>query len=122
MFFRVPTTALILAAASFLCLASGDSKPACNAENLGRLWPEAANDDPKLRQKMARCGELEHCTRGSRHRRFHYHWESLTVRIDQLPGGAKLAKPAGCEVAPEAAVEPNVPGLNKPEPATSRTR
>jgi hypothetical protein len=119
MIFRFPKIALILAAGSCLCLASDDSKPACNAENLGQLWPEAANSDPKLRQKMARCGELEHCTRSGRRR---YQWESLTVRIDQLPGGSKLPKPAGCEVMPEAGVDPNQSGSNKPETAPSRTR
>jgi hypothetical protein len=117
MLFRVPKTALTLAALSFLCLAAGDPKPACNAGSVGRLWPEAANHDPKLRKKMARCGELELCTRGI----WRYRWESLTVRLDQLPGGSRLPKPAACEASPELAIEPNSAGSTT-EPGTSRTR
>jgi hypothetical protein len=117
MLFRFPKIIVILAAASFLSLASDDAKPTCNAENLGRLWPEAANNDSKLRQKMARCGELEHCTRHGRRR---YYWESLTVRLDQL-AGSKLARPAGCEASPEVAIEPNG-AVSNPEPERSRLR
>ena len=105
---------MVLAAVSLLCLAADETKPACNARTLGRLWPEAANHDSKLRKKMARCGELELCTHGI----WRYRWESLTVRLDQLPGGAKLPKPAACEASSEVAIEPS----SNTEPATSRTR
>jgi hypothetical protein len=117
MLFRVPRTAVILAVAGCLCLAADDTRPACDAENLGRLWPEAANHDPKVRKKMAKCGELQLCTKGI----WRYHWESLTVRLDQLRGGSKLPKPAGCDVLPEVAIEPNGAGSNAAEPGTSRT-
>ena len=80
-----------------LCLASDDTKTTCDATSAGLLWPEAANHDFQLRKKYSRCGELEVCTRG----RWHFHWQSVTVRLDQLRGGSQFAKPAGCEVLPE---------------------
>jgi hypothetical protein len=110
MLFRIHATTLILAAASALCLASDDPKPACNAGNLGSLWPEAANHDPRLRKKMARCGELELCTHGI----WRYRWESLTVRIDQLRGGKALPKPAGCEGPQDAVRDVNGGGSERP--------
>jgi len=100
MLFRVPAS-LILAAAGVLSTAAEESKPACTAATLGQLWPDAANRDPKIRNKMAHCGELELCTRSV----WRYHWRSLTVRLDQLRGGSALAKPAGCEAAGEAGRE-----------------
>ncbi len=106
MLFRIQAAVLILATASLLCLASQDQKPACNAGNVGRLWPEAANHDPKLLKKMARCGELELCTHGF----WRYRWESLTVRLDQLRGASHLPKPAGCEVSPDEPREANRAG------------
>jgi hypothetical protein len=97
MLFRIFAAALIIAAGSVLSPAlsprSDDPKPACNAETAGRWWPEGANQDPALRKKMARCGELQICARGH----WRYRWEPLTVRLDQLRGGESLPKPAGCE-------------------------
>jgi hypothetical protein len=87
---RIQAAALLIASAG---LASDDSKPACGAETAGQMWPEAANHDSKLRKKFSRCGELELCTLTRRH----YHWELITVRIDQLRGGSASAKPADCE-------------------------
>jgi hypothetical protein len=80
--------------------ASEDSKPACDAETAGQLWPEAANHDSKLLKKFSRCGELELCTLTKRH----YHWQLITVRIGQLRGGSALSKPADCD-APDATRE-----------------
>ncbi len=97
---RIQASALIVAFASTLCLASDDLKPVCNAATAGQLWPEAANHDSKLRQKFSRCGELEVCTLARRR----YKWKLITVRIDQLRGGSELPKPAGCE-APDATRE-----------------
>jgi len=82
-----------LIALSLLPSASDNPKPPCNRENAGRLWPDAANHDANSRRKSARCGELERCMHGL----WRYHWESLTVRLDQLRGGAQLGKPAFCE-------------------------
>jgi VCBS repeat-containing protein len=61
------------------------------------MWPDAANHDPKLFSKLARCGQLEICVHGN----WHYHWESATVRIDQLRRGAAKQNPAGCDAQPE---------------------
>jgi hypothetical protein len=113
---RIQATALIIASASVLCLASDDLKPACDANNIGQLWPEAANHDSKLRKKFSRCGELEVCTL-AKHRR--YRWESITVRIDQLRGGSYLPKPGDCEVPPESTPEDSQAGSNR---ASSPTR
>jgi hypothetical protein len=98
---RVLAIALILTSASLLCLASDEPKPVCDADTNGQFWPEAANHDSKLFKKLSRCGELEVCART----RYHYRWESMTVRIDQLRGGSQLPKPAGCEAPPGQPVE-----------------
>jgi hypothetical protein len=89
---------LILAVYSFSALpsiAADDSRPTCSSENQGRMWPEAANHDPKLISHFIRCGELLICVRGS----WHYHWEAPTIRIDQLAHHGKPAssKPAVCD-------------------------
>lgn len=60
------------------------SKPACNAQTLGRMWPDAANDDPRLVVKLTRAGELEICTRGP----WRYSWKSPTVSLEKLRGRA----------------------------------
>jgi hypothetical protein len=80
----------------WLCLAADDSRPACNSENDGRMWPEAANHDPQLLARLVRCGDLLICVRGT----WHYRWEAPTVRVDQLARHAKskASKPAVCEV------------------------
>lgn len=90
-----------LCGATLVCVGLGfgaeDLKPACNAQTAGKLWPDVANQDARLRKKLAHCGELELCTRGV----WRYRWEALTVRLDQLRGGESIAKPAGCEILPE---------------------
>jgi hypothetical protein len=97
MLFRIQAVTLLVVSASVLCLASDDAKTTCDATTAGLLWPEAANHDFKLRKKFSRCGELEVCTRG----RWHFRWQSVTVRLDQLRGGSQFAKPADCEVLSE---------------------
>ena len=105
----IQATALILASASVLCLATDDDpKPACNAKIAGQLWPAAANHDAALRKKLSRCGELEFCARGI----WHYHWESMTVRIDQLRG-SQLPKPVACEVTAEGTQEDKHAGSDR---------
>jgi hypothetical protein len=101
MLFRFTAFALILAAPIIPLLADGDSKPACRAETRGMMWPDAANRDPRVLKKTAHCGELEICMRGH----WRYRWESLTVRLDKLPGGSGLPKPADCEIQPEPSNE-----------------
>jgi hypothetical protein len=88
--------ACLLLVVPLACLAADDSPPACGSRNQGQMWPEAANHNPKLISRLVRCGELLICVRGT----WHYHWESPTVRLDQLDSHAKskASKPAGCEV------------------------
>jgi hypothetical protein len=92
----------LLRAAAIFVLACGVSSaaeppPACTKSNRGQVWPEEAARDPKLYSKLARCGELLVCTQGSKRS----HWESPTVRLDQLRGGSKLPIPVGCEASSE---------------------
>jgi hypothetical protein len=90
----------LMLAVPWLCLAADDSRPACTSQIQGRLWPEAANHDPKLISHLVRCGELLICVRGN----WHYHWEAPSVRVDQLVRGgkAKASKPTVCEVQSSA--------------------
>jgi hypothetical protein len=85
MLFRCLPVWLILAVPP-LCLAADDSRPACTAQNHGQMWPEAANHDAKLLSSLIRCGELFICVRGT----WHYHWETPSVRFDQLGRQPKL--------------------------------
>jgi hypothetical protein len=110
--FRIQAVTLLVVSVSVLCGAD-NVKPVCDAATGGLLWPEAANHDFKLRKKFSRCGELEVCTRG----RWHFRWQSVTVRLDQLRGGAQLPKPAGCEVLPEAARAESAAVPDRPTPA-----
>ncbi len=87
--------ACLLLVVPSLCISADDSRPACTSQNQGRMWPEAANHDPKLIAQLSRCGELFICVRGN----WHYHWESPSVRVDQLGRHAKskASKTAACE-------------------------
>jgi hypothetical protein len=92
----------VLLAAPSLCLAAEDSRPACSSQNQGRMWPEAANRDPKLFSRLVRCGELFLCVHGN----WRYHWEAPSIRVDQLARHVKsnAGKSSVCEVqsAPDA--------------------
>ncbi|HTS50583.1 MAG TPA: hypothetical protein VMH05_21710 [Bryobacteraceae bacterium] len=90
-------TALLFGASTLLSQAQDSAQPLCTKENVGQLWPEAANHDRKALLHLARCGELQMCVRN----RKQFRWESLTVRIDQLRGGSKTDQPSGCEASPE---------------------
>ena len=98
------------------CLGADDSRPACSSHNQGQLWPAAANHDSKLMSHLMRCGELLICVRGV----WHYHWESPSIRLDQLArhsgskaAKSKPAKPAVCEesaaISPAAVSQPAAP-------------
>lgn len=87
---------ILLGAPAALCFAEDPPRPPCNKSMAGKMWPDAANRDHKALIKLAHCGELQMCSRDI----WHYRWESLTVRLDQLRG-SHFAKPAGCEVLPE---------------------
>jgi hypothetical protein len=92
-------------AVPLLALAADDSRPACTSQNQGRMWPEAANHDPKLISRLVRCGELFICVHGS----WHYHWEAPSIRVDQLGRHAKsqASKPPVCDA--QAVVETTPP-------------
>ena len=105
---RLLTAWLMLAvplAVPALPVAADDSRPACTSQNQGSMWPEAANHDPKLISRLARCGELLICVRGT----WRYHWEAPSVRVDQLARHAKVktSKPSGCEVQSADAPPPD---------------
>jgi hypothetical protein len=81
---------LILAAESAPPLTAG--RPACTAAIAGEFWPEQANKDHKLAAKLARCGQLQMCTRGY----LRYRWNSPTIRLDQLSKHSGRPIPAEC--------------------------
>jgi hypothetical protein len=84
--------------------AEDGTRPICNYQNQGRLWPEAANRDRKAFANLMRCGELYMCVRGT----WHYRWETPSVRIDQLDRHAKSEprKTPVCEVQSAAETRP----------------
>ena len=108
MFVSCLGTVLLLGASTFLCLAEDAPRPACNSENIGEMWPEAANHDHKALLRLARCGELQMCVRNGKK----FRWAPLTVRIDQLRGGSKNDKPSGCEVSPETRTHSDASATN----------
>ena len=89
-----------IAAVPSLSQAEDDTRPVCNSQIQGHMWSEAANRNRALISRLARCGELLICVRGT----WHYHWEAASVRVDQLGRGAKSKQspPSGCEVQPVA--------------------
>jgi hypothetical protein len=100
----LPMLAISVLSAALCPAAEDDSRPVCTSQIHGHMWPEAANNDPKLLAHLIRCAELFICVRGS----WHYHWETPSVRIDQLGRRAKSkpsSTPPVCEVSPEASNE-----------------
>jgi hypothetical protein len=115
---RLLKVGLILAV-PVLCAASDDSRPACTSQIQGRMWPDAANHDPKVISRLARCGELFICVRGS----WHYHWQAPSVRVDQLAHGAKskASTAPACEAQSVVDASPaDPPGRNPPPSALER--
>ena len=101
-----------------LCLAADDARPACSSQIQGRMWPEAANHDPKLISRLTHCGQLLICVRGN----WHYHWEAPSIRVDQLGHGAKskASTPPTCEAQSLTGAPPSDPALpNTPAPNTA---
>jgi len=109
MFFHVLKTgplAVALLATNLGLRAEDFPQPLCNAQNYGRMWPDAANDNPKMLLKLARCGDLQICSRHA----MRYKWVALTVRVDQLRGAKKkVAAPAGCEAPPASEIADSKP-------------
>jgi hypothetical protein len=83
---------LALALATTGLLLQAEQRPACNARTLGQLWPSVAEHDARAAHRLARCGQLLICTRGS----WRYRWRPLAVRFDQLQKGVKSQQPAAC--------------------------
>lgn len=103
--------AWLAVAMPFVCLAADDARPACSSQNQGSMWPAAANHDPKLMKRLIQCGQLLICVRGA----WRYHWESPSVRVDQLlhHGKSKSSAPAVCQA--EALAETPVADPSAPE-------
>jgi hypothetical protein len=74
----------MIVAASSLPTPAPAAKPSCNAQTLGRMWPDAANGNPRLMVKLSRGGDLEICTHGD----WRYGWKSPTVSLTQLRDAA----------------------------------
>lgn len=79
---------MILAASAAPIPTTGAAKPVCNAQTLGRMWPDAANGNPRLMVKLSQAGELEICSRGD----WRYGWKSPTVSVTQLRDRASSKK------------------------------
>lgn len=60
----------------------GAEPPSCSKSDLGKFWPEEANDHPMIAAQLAREGELRVCG----HKGWHYRWMQPAVRVDQLRG------------------------------------
>ena len=71
---------LLLLCVAFCAAEEAPAKPACTADNAGRLWPEEANDNPKFAAALNPYGYPEVCT--FKHGK--YTWKSSTVSLDQL--------------------------------------
>jgi len=80
---------LLLLCVGFGGAAETPAKPACTADNAGRLWPDEANDNPKFAAALKPYGYPEVCmlTNGV------YSWTSPTVSLDQLRKGASKKRP-----------------------------
>ena len=107
LFFTACRAMALSAVCLAVCLGADDTRPACNSENQGQMWPEAANHDHKLMSRLVRCGELFICVRGV----WHYHWEAPSVRVDQLQHHAKSSgsHPSVCEVSALQTPKPEPP-------------
>src|ERR1700733_4820090 len=76
--------ALILFGA--MCFAGVNGKPACNARNQGRFWPDEANSNHDAARRLYQSGELEMCSCIV----WKYRWEHISVNVRDL-GPAKRA-------------------------------
>jgi len=81
---------MILSSSVMPVPAPGVARPACNAQTSGRMWPDAANGNPRLLVKLSQTGELEICTRGD----WRYGWKSPTVSLTQLRDQASSKRAA----------------------------
>ena len=86
----------IFVALAATTVAEDDRRPVCDAQNVGRMWPDEANYDPAALNRLARCGQLSICRRGV----WHYRWYAPVVRVDQLRDGAAAKNIGVCEQPP----------------------
>ena len=69
----------LLGATLAWCQPPPTPRPACNAANRGRFWPEQANHDPHAIHKLAQSGELELCTLDV----WKHRWQKMSVNARQ---------------------------------------
>ena len=55
-------------------------RPACTAANVGRFWPEEANDNPQFAKALMPYGFPQVCT----YSKGAYGWRSMTVAAQRL--------------------------------------
>jgi hypothetical protein len=79
---------LVLGGYAFGVASDTPARPACTAENVGRFWPDEANDNPKFAAALMPYGYPEVCTL----RDGKYAWRSLTVSVNQLRKTGKQPK------------------------------
>ena len=63
-----------------IVLLLGSLRPPCKVENVGEIWPPAANKDSGMMAQLAREGHLRICTLGL----WRHQWLSPTVTFSQL--------------------------------------
>ena len=63
-----------------LLLVAVSSRPACNAANHGRYWPETANGSRQAIREFYQSGTLEMCSAGE----WKYKWVPLSVHISRI--------------------------------------
>jgi hypothetical protein len=92
---------LLLIVVGFGAVAETPAKPACTADNAGRLWPDEANDNPKFAAALKPYDYPEVCTleRGV------YGWKSPTVSVEKLRRDA--SKKTSNQLKTDAAKKPS---------------
>jgi hypothetical protein len=80
-------------------------RPSCNAQNLGRFWPDQANWDHAAAHRAEYCGQLLIRTRGT----WTHRWQPLTVHVKQLGKSRKRPIP-GCDASDTATSD--IPALD----------
>ncbi len=80
----------LLAISATNLLAGEKERPVCNARQVGKFWPAAANEDKAVVERLVRCGGLEMCTRTGA---WHYRWQTLSISVAQLRSVHKSSTP-----------------------------
>lgn len=93
--------AVLLALAGVLSFAQDSSRPACNRDRHGHLWPEEANASHEVARQFYQSGELEMCSLVV----WRYKWEHLSINVQQKSLSTKHSRAtaqAPTTLAPEA--------------------